>query len=105
MPPGVLVTAARGLGLAGDAANAALVAPLLKHPVPRIRMASALALGRMNAQEHWRELLALIEPAESVQNVRLHARKALAALAGNKDYGYDLAAWRKVFDRGGQDQR
>ena len=63
-------------------------------------MAAARALGRMNAQEHWRDLLALLKPAESVQNVRLHARKALAALAGNKDYGYDLAAWRKVFDRG-----
>lgn len=100
MPPGVLVTAVRGLGLTGDDAYAALVAPMLRHPVPRLRMAAALALGRMNAQEHWRELLALMEPAESVQNVRLHARKALAALAGNKDYGYDLAAWRKVFDRG-----
>jgi len=100
MPPGVLVTAVRGLGLTGDDAYAALVAPLLRHPVPRLRMAAALALGRMNAQEHWRDLLALMEPAESVQNVRLHARKALAALAGNKDYGYDLAAWRKVFDRG-----
>ena len=66
--------------------------------------AAALALGRMNAQKHWRDLLALMEPSESVQNVRLHARKALAALAGNKDYGYDLAAWRKVFDRGEKKQ-
>ncbi|MGC6488377.1 MAG: HEAT repeat domain-containing protein [Planctomycetota bacterium] len=100
LPAGVLVTAVRGLGLTGDAAYAELVAPVLRHPVPRLRMAAALALGRMNAQTHWRDLLALMEPAESVQNVRLHARKALAALAGNKDYGYDLAAWRKVFDRG-----
>lgn len=100
MPAGVLVTAVRGLGLKGDPENADLVAPLLRHPVPRLRMASALALGRMNAQDHWQELLRLLEPSESVQNVRLHARKALAALAGNKDYGYDLAAWRKTFDRG-----
>ena len=28
------------------------------------------------------------------------ARKALADLAGGKDYGYDVSAWRKVFDRG-----
>ena len=105
MPAGVLVTAVRGLGLAADAANADLVAPMLKHPVPRLRMAAALALGRMNAQEHWRDLLQLLEPAESVQNVRLHARKALMALAGNKDYGYDLVAWRKVFDRGGNQDR
>lgn len=104
MPAGVLMTAVRGVGLNGDAAHADLVAPMLRHPVPRLRMAAALALGRMNAQEHWRDLLALLKPAESVQNVRLHARKALAALAGNKDYGYDLAAWRKVFDRGEKKQ-
>ena len=105
MPAGVLVTAVRGLGLAAADANADLVAPMLKHPVPPLRMAAALALGRMNAQEHWRDLLQLLEPAESVQNVRLHARKALMALAGNKDYGYDLVAWRKVFDRGGNQDR
>ncbi|MCK5945052.1 MAG: HEAT repeat domain-containing protein, partial [Planctomycetes bacterium] len=94
------VTAIRGLGLNGDATHADLIAPLLRHPVPRIRMSSALALGRMNAQQHWQDLLKLLEPQETVQNVRVHARKALAALAGNKDYGYDLAAWRKVFERG-----
>lgn len=105
MPPGVLVTAVRGLGLTGDARHADLVVPLLRHPVPRLRMSSALALGRMNAQDHWQDLLRLLEPAESVQNVRLHARKALAALAGNKDYGYDLAAWRKVFDRGDNEKK
>lgn len=104
LPAGVLMTAVRGVGLNGDAALADLVAPLLRHPIPRLRMAAALALGRMNAQKHWRDLLALMEPSESVQNVRLHARKALAALAGNKDYGYDLAAWRKVFDRGEKKQ-
>lgn len=100
VPSGVLVTAVRGLGLSGGPEDADLVAPMLQHPVPRLRMAAAIALGRMNAQRHWRDLIALIEPSETVQNVRLHARKALAALAGNKDYGYDLAAWRKVFDRG-----
>lgn len=105
MPAGVQVTAVRGLGLTGDPKNADLVAPLLRHPVPRLRMASALALGRMNAQDHWEDLLRLLEPSESVQNVRLHARKALAALAGNKDYGYDLAAWRKVFDRGENEKK
>ena len=105
MPPGVQVTAVRGLGLTGDAKHADLVAPLLRHPVPRLRMASALALGRMNAQDYWEELLQMLEPSESVQNVRLHARKALAALAGNKDYGYDLAAWRKVFDRGENEKK
>lgn len=100
LPAGVLVTAIRGLGLTGNAQHADLVAPLLQHPVPRMRMAAALALGRMNAQDHWKDLLKLLEPAETVQNVRLHARKALAALAGNKDYGYDVTAWQNVFERG-----
>ena len=100
MPPGVLMTAVRGLGLTGDDPHAELVASFLQSPVPRIRMSAALAIGRMNAQDHWQELLELLGPRETVQNVRLHARKALAALAGNEDYGYDVAAWRKVFERG-----
>ncbi|MFK7740339.1 MAG: HEAT repeat domain-containing protein [Planctomycetota bacterium] len=100
VPEAAIVQAVRGLGLAADDSNAEIVVPLLRHPTPRIRMAAALALGRMNAQEHWAELLALLEPSETVQNVRLHARKALMALAGNKDYGYDVAAWQKQFDRG-----
>jgi len=100
MPAGVLVQAVRGLGLTADAQHADLVTEYLQHPTPRVRMAAAIALGRMNAQDHWTDLLALLEPSEKSQNVRLHARKSLAALAGNKDYGYDVDAWRKVFDRG-----
>lgn len=100
MPVGVLVTAVRGLGLTHDAAHADLVAEYTKHPTPRLRMAAAIALGRMNAQSHWRDLLALLGPQETVQNVRLSARTALGDLAGNQDYGYDVTAWRKVFDRG-----
>jgi hypothetical protein len=63
-------------------------------------MAAALALGRMNAQGSWKKLLELLGPQETVQNVRLVARKALAALAGGVDHGYDIDAWRKTFDRG-----
>lgn len=100
MPAGVLVQAVRGLGHARDAANAKLVVPFLQHPVPRLRMAAAVAMGRMNAQQYWQELLALLSPAETSQNVRLHASKALAELAGGVDHGYDVAAWRKTFDRG-----
>jgi HEAT repeat protein len=100
LPPGVLVTAVRGLGLARDPANAALVASFLKHPTARIRMAAAIALARMNAQDHADDLIALLGPQETVQNVRLCARKALSDLAGGADYGYDAPAWRKVFDRG-----
>lgn len=100
LPNGVLVTAVRGLGLTRDPAHGELVASFLKHPTPRIRMAAALALGRMKAQAHWRDLVALLEPQEAVQNVRLTARKALVELAGGVDHGYDVAAWRKTFDRG-----
>lgn len=100
VPAGVLVQAARGLGLTQDPLHADAVVPLLRHPTPRVRMAAALALGRMNAQAHWQDLLQLLAPAETSTNVRLHARKALAALAGGTDYGYDVAAWRKAFDRG-----
>lgn len=100
LPVGVLVTAVRGLGLTHDARHADLVAQFTKHPTPRLRMAAAIALGRMNAQSHWEDLLALLGPQETVQNVRLAARTALGDLAGNQDYGYDVTAWRKVFDRG-----
>lgn len=99
-PPGIMVAAVRGLGLTADIEHAKLIAPLLKHPIPRVRMTTAIALGRMNAQEYWPDLLSLLKPQESVQNVRLHARKALSALAGNQDHGYDISAWRKIFDRG-----
>ena len=100
LPVGVIVSSVRGLGLARDLADADLVASFLTHPTPRVRMACAVALARMNAQDKAPALIELIGPRETVQNVRLHARKALADLAGGKDYGYDQAAWRKVFDRG-----
>ena len=100
MPAGVLVTAVRGIGFARDPAHADLVATFLTHPTPRVRMAATVALARMNAQQHVPSLITLLGPQETVQNVRLHARKALADLAGGQDYGYDMAAWRKVFDRG-----
>lgn len=100
LPPSVLMTAVRGLGLARDPSHAELVASFLRHPTPRLRMAATVALGRMNAQLYWPQLLELLGPQEMVQNVRLWARKALAELAGGVDHGYDLAAWRKTFDRG-----
>lgn len=100
MPVGVLVNAVRGLGLTRDATHADTAASLLKHPTARVRMAAALALGRMNAQAHWPQLVELLRPNETVPNVRLTARKALSALAGGTDHEYDVEAWRKTFDRG-----
>jgi HEAT repeat protein len=100
LPAGVLVQALRGIGLVRDVANAPLAAALLKHPVALVRMSAAIALGRMNAQAYWQDLLKLLEPSETAQNVRLFARKALVELAGGVDHKYDLQAWRKTFDRG-----
>ncbi|HEX6811200.1 MAG TPA: HEAT repeat domain-containing protein [Planctomycetota bacterium] len=103
VPVGVLVTAVRGIGLARDPANGALVSGFLKHPTPRVRMAASVALARMNAQDHATDLIELLGPQETVQNVRLHARKALQDLAGGTDYGYDVKAWRKIFERSRSD--
>ena len=100
LPGGVLVQTLRGTGLLRDATHIGLVAPFLRHTVPMVRMAAADALARMNAQDHAADLITLLGPDEPVPNVRLHARKALQELAGHADYGYDVAAWRKAFDRG-----
>lgn len=105
LPPSVIATAVRGLGLTADKQHVDVVLPMLKHPTPRLRMAAAVAMGRMNAQENWRDLLDLLKPQESNPNVRLSARKALARLAGDKDYTYDISAWRKVFERGEKDKK
>jgi len=99
IPELALVQAVRGLGLTRDAANADLVVPFLQSPLPLVRMAAAGAIGRMNAQDHGHELLALIGPDETNANVRLHARKALQALVGYADYEYDVEAWRRAFER------
>lgn len=100
LPSGVLLNAVRGLGYGRMAADGALAGSFLKHPVPRIRMAATIAVGRIKAQDQWPLLVDLLAPTETVQNVRLHARKALQELAGGTDHGYDVAAWRKTFDRG-----
>lgn len=100
LPAGVLVTAVRGLGLTREPTDADLVANFLKHPVTLVRMAAALALGRMHAQKHWEGLVALLDPQETEKNVRLCANKALVQLSGGVDRGYDVGAWRQLFDRG-----
>jgi HEAT repeat protein len=100
LPGLVVVSAVRGLGATLDPANADLVAKYLKHRAPLVRMTAAVALGRMRAQDHWQDLVAMLDPAESEQNVRLCASKALASLSGGVDYKYDVSAWRKVFERG-----
>jgi hypothetical protein len=64
-----------------------------------VRINAAIALGRMNAQNQYEKLLELLSPAETVPNVRLAARKALQALAGGTDHGYEVELWRREFDR------
>lgn len=95
----VLMTAIRGLGATRDPNFAADVARHARHPVPKVREAVAIALGRMNAQSEVETLLGMLDTAETNPNVRLWASKALAQLAGGVDRGYDVKAWRQVFDR------
>ncbi len=98
--PLLLANALRGLGLSRDAQYADLAAGFIRHPTPRVRMNAAIALGRMNAQTRYEDLLRLLGPTETVPNVRLAARKALQQLAGDIDRGYDVALWRREFERG-----
>lgn len=97
--PLLLANALRGIGFSRDGTHAKLVASFTTHPTPRVRMNAAVALGRMNAQEHFEALLAMLSPGETVPNVRLAARKSLQQLAGNVDRGYDVALWRREFER------
>jgi HEAT repeat protein len=111
-PSGVNVQALRGLGEAmRDAGKAAEpseevqatvrnVERYASHPTPMVRWAAAIALGRMGDEDCVPVLLTLIGPGESNQNVRLGARKALQALAGGTDLGYDVREWSKLFERG-----
>ena len=99
--PGILVSAVRGIGLTRDPELTDFVVKFVSDPTPQVRMAAAIALGRMQNQATYESLLALLGPAETNANVRLAARKALQALAGGTDRGYDVLGWRLLFDRGG----
>ena len=103
--PGIVGTAVRGLGATRNPEHAPVVARFLRHPTPRVRLNATIALGRMNAQGMHEQLIELLEPGETAQNVRLGARKALQALAGGTDRGYDPELWRREFDRRRQRQR
>jgi len=98
--PLIVANAVRGLGLTRDVQHADRVAKSLANPTPRVRINAAVALGRMNAQKQYEKLLELLGPAETVPNVRLAARKALQALAGGVDRGYEVELWRREFERG-----
>jgi HEAT repeats len=101
-PDAIAMHAVRGVGLTRKPDHAALVAPFASHPTPKVRVATAIALARMNAQDQVEALLALIGPAEKNPDARLAGRKALAALAGGEDCEYDVVKWRAVFQRKSQ---
>ena len=98
--PGILVTAVRGMGLTRDPELTGYVVKYVSNPTPQIRMAAAIALGRMQNPTTYETLLALLGPAETNANVRLAGCKALQALAGGIDRGYDVEGWRLLFERG-----
>ena len=97
--PGVLVSALRGIGLLRDPEVVNVVAKYVSHPMPMVRQVTAISLGRIGSDQAVPVLLTLIGPSESNENVRLAGRKALQALAGGIDRGYDVVEWKKVFDR------
>ncbi len=98
--PGVAVSALRGVGLSGNAAHNETALRYLAHPKPKVREAAAIAVGRLGVAGSHAQLFPLISPAEGNPNVRLAARKALKALAGGTDRGYDLREWQRLFERG-----
>jgi len=99
--PWILVQAVRGIGRLRDPENAAVVAELIDHPAPLVRQSVAVSLGFMGNPDSHVALLTRLAPEETNSNVRLAARKALQALAGGIDRGYDVKEWLRVFDRGG----
>lgn len=100
LDPAIVVHAIRGTGLSRDATLLEVVAPYAAHPDALVRAATALAVGRLNNTAGYTTLLSLIGPAETNANVRLCARKALQALAGGADRGYDVELWKRLFERG-----
>jgi HEAT repeats len=97
--PEILTSVVRAVGLFRNPDHARFMEPFCMHETPSVRMNAAIALGRMGNQESHKVLLKLILPAETNANVRLAARKALQALAGNTDGGYDVEKWKSIFTR------
>ena len=96
--PWIVIQALRGISRSRNPAHSTLATPLLIHPTPRVRWAAATCLGYLGNREASEDLIERLGPNESNPNVRLAARKALQALAGNVDRGYDVREWRRVFE-------
>ena len=101
--PSVAVSALRGIGQVDEGGERYVdtVVRYVSHPTPKVRQTAAVAIGRLGVTESYTSLIALIGPAESIANVRLAARKALQALAGGVDRGYEIEEWHRVFEQDG----
>ena len=97
--PEVAVQSLHALGQFRRAQDASVAEPYCDHPTPLVRARAAIALGMMKNQDSHKKLIELIKPSETNSNVRLASRKALAALAGGTDKGYDVVEWVKLFQR------
>ena len=95
----IVIGCLRSLGRFRQPADATIVEPYCAHPTPLVRVAAAIALGRMQNQQSYKTLLKMIDDAERNKNVRLAARKGLKALAGGVDHGYDVKLWERLFER------
>lgn len=97
LPPWIAIQALRGLSRSREPANATYAEPYLTAPTPLVREMTCICLGYLGNRDSHVVLLTRIGPEETNPNVRLAARKALQALAGNIDRGYDVSEWRRVF--------
>ena len=98
MEPWILIQALRGLGRLRNPEVAGVPEPFLGHPTALVRQAAAISLGYLGNRDASTALIAALGPAETNANVRLALRKALQALAGNTDRGYDVREWQRVFE-------
>ncbi len=96
--PMLAVNALQGLGLLRDPAQLMIIVPYLSDPPPYLQEAACVALGRLGNRKAAQYLLPLFGNAERNVSVKLFARKALQALAGDGvDHEYDWKSWAKEF--------
>lgn len=95
----VRVAACQSLGRRGDPASVELLAKALKGDGDQdVRLAAARALGESGSPEAVRSLAVALDDADPAMQRR--GMEALAKIT-DRDYGYDIDAWR-TFVQGGQ---
>lgn len=101
----ILLHALRGLGLLRSPDNLDSIIPYLKHPKPFIVTAALIAAARCQNRRAAKYIVGHLGSHQFNANIRLHARKALQALARRKDvdhdynvdHDYKLNAWLREF--------